>query len=355
LLPGSLKYPAGVFSNKQEGNMAIKVAINGFGRMGRLFLRAAWANPAFEVVLLNDPQLDVTSAAHLLEFDSVHGRFEKDNISASDKQITIGDSRVVYSQTAELDETDFSGIDLLVECSGLYRQTAMYDNVLKTVKKVLVACPIKDGDTLNMVYGVNEGLYQHDKNHLVTAASCTTNCLAPVIKVLLDSVGIVKGSMTTIHDITATQNIVDGPHKDLRRARAAGESLVPTSSGCTTAIMKIFPELEGKLNGLAVRVPLLNASLVDLVVEVAEDVTVEQINGLFKQAAQTNLAGILGYEERPLVSIDYKDDSRSGIIDALSTQVTDKRLVKILAWYDNEINYVQRMNDIASMLAADLV
>ncbi|NQZ09469.1 MAG: glyceraldehyde-3-phosphate dehydrogenase, partial [Algicola sp.] len=177
------------------------------------------------------------------------------------------------------------------------------------------------------------------------------NCLAPVIKVLLDTVGIEKGSMTTIHDITATQNIIDGPHKDLRRARTASESLVPTSSGSTTAIMKVFPELEGKLNGLAVRVPLLNASLVDLVVEVKQDTTIAQINQHFAEAAQGTLSGILGYEERPLVSVDYKDDKRSGIIDALSTQVTEKRLVKILAWYDNEINYVERMNDVASLIA----
>lgn len=341
--------------------MTLKVAINGFGRMGRLFLRAAWGNPALDIVLVNDLKLDAHSAAHLLEFDSTHGRFEKDNISVNETndnhQIQIGERVVNYSQTAELNKTDFSGIDLVVECSGLYRKTAMYDQVLgdnSDVKKVLVACPVKDADTLNIVYGVNHHLYQSQKNHLVTAASCTTNCLAPVVKVLLDSVGIVKGSMTTIHDITATQNIVDGPHKDLRRARAAGESLVPTSSGCTTAIMTIFPELKGKLNGLAVRVPLLNASLVDLVVEVAEDVTVEQINQLFKQASETDLKGILGYEERPLVSVDYKDDNRSGIVDALTTQVTDKRLVKILAWYDNEINYAARLNDVASMLAADL-
>jgi glyceraldehyde 3-phosphate dehydrogenase len=336
--------------------MTIKVAINGFGRMGRLFLRAAWGNPDLDIVLINDPKIDAVSAAHLLEFDSTHGRFEKDNINASSQSIDIGDSNIVYSQSMTLDETDFSGIDLLVECSGLYRKTDMFDGVLANtdVKKVLVSCPVKDGDTLNIVYGVNHHLYQNDENHLVTAASCTTNCLAPVIKVLLDTVGIVKGSMTTIHDITNTQNIIDGAHKDLRRARTASESLIPTTSGSTTAIMTIFPELVGKLNGLAVRVPLLNASLVDLVVEVGQDTTVEQINHNFAEAAKGPLAGILGYEERPLVSVDYKDDVRSGIIDALSTQVTDKRLVKILAWYDNEINYVERMNDISSMIAKAL-
>lgn len=331
----------------------ITVAINGFGRMGRLFLRSAWQNPKLDIVRINDPAFDAASAAHLLEFDSVHGRFEKDNIKVAGDAIVIGDRAIAITRTKDLNDTDFSGIDLMVECSGLYRKTAMFDDVLgKTdVKKVLVSCPVKDADTLNMVYGVNHHLYNPQVNHLVTAASCTTNCLAPVVKVLLDSVGIVKGSMTTIHDITNTQTIIDGPHKDLRRARACGESLIPTSSGSTTAIMKIFPELEGKLNGLAVRVPLLNASLVDLVVEVEKDTTVEQINQLFADATQGELKGILGYETRPLVSVDYKDDTRSGIIDGLSTQVTDKRLVKILAWYDNEINYVERMNDIASMLA----
>lgn len=331
----------------------LRVAINGFGRMGRLFLRSSWQNPQLDIVMINDPGFNSQSAAHLLEFDSVHGRFEKDNISATDDAIVIGDKSIRLSKTAELDETDFSDIDLLVECSGLYRKTAMFDGVLNNtnVSKVLVSCPVKDADTLNIVYGVNHHLYQPQKNHLVTAASCTTNCLAPVVKVLLDSVGIVKGSMTTIHDITNTQTIIDGPHKDLRRARACGESLIPTSSGSTTAIMKIFPELEGKLNGLAVRVPLLNASLVDLVVEVERDTTVAEINALFETASKEQLLGILGYESRPLVSIDYKDDPRSTIVDGLSTQVTDKRLVKILAWYDNEINYVERMNDIATMIA----
>lgn len=334
----------------------VKVAINGFGRMGRLFLRSAWHNPKFEIVHINDPGFDTKSAAHLLEFDSVHGRFEKDNIRATDDSVMIGDKSIRLTQDCCLDKTEFPGIDLLVECSGLYRQTAMYDHVFNDtdVRKVLVSCPVKDGDTLNMVYGVNHHLYNPAENHLVTAASCTTNCLAPVIKVLLDNLGIVKGSMTTIHNITNTQTVIDGPHKDLRRARASGESLIPTSSGSTTAIMKIFPELEGKLDGLAVRVPLVNASLVDLVVEVEKDTSIAQVNGLFAEAAKGELAGILGYEERPLVSIDYKDDTRSTIVDGLSTQVTDKRLIKILAWYDNEINYVERMNDIASMLADSL-
>lgn len=336
--------------------MSLNVAINGFGRMGRLFLRAAWENPAINIVLINDPKQNAATSAHLLAFDSIHGRFKDDEITNTDDSIQVADQSIRYSQFNTLDETDFSGIDLLVECSGLYRKTTMFDHVLNhtDVKKVLVSCPVKDADTLNMVYGVNHHLYQHDVNHLVTAASCTTNCLAPVVKVLLDNVGIVKGSMTTIHDVTMTQNIIDGGHKDLRRGRAAGESLIPTSSGSTTAIMKIFPELEGKLNGLAVRVPLLNASLVDLVVEVEKDVTVEQINQYFAEAAQGELKDILGYEERPLVSVDYKDDKRSGIVDALSTQVTDKRLVKILAWYDNEINYVERMNDIATMIGKQM-
>lgn len=334
----------------------MKIAINGFGRMGRLFFRAAWGNPELDIVKINDPAFNPQSAAHLLEFDSIHGRFEKDNIGYNDDAIIVAGQSIALSNQTALDETDFSGIDVVVECSGRYRKSEMFDKLLAQtdVKKVLVSCPVKDRDTLNIVYGVNHHLYDPSYNHLITAASCTTNCLAPVVKVLLESVGIVKGSMTTIHDITNTQAIIDGPHKDLRRARACGESLIPTSSGSTTAIMKIFPELEGKLNGLAVRVPTLNASLVDLVVETEKDTSVEQINQLFEQASNGPLRDILGFEMRPLVSVDYKDDSRSGIVDGLSTQVTDKRLVKVLAWYDNEINYVERMKDIALMLAQTL-
>lgn len=332
--------------------MSLTIAINGFGRIGRLFFRTIWNNPGIDIVHINEPTADVDCSAHLLEFDSVHGKFRPGQIKVVNNGIELDGKSVNFTHNYTLAETNWNRVDLLIDCSGQYRQTALFDPVFhQGVKKVLVSCPVKDAETLNIVYGVNHHLYQHDNNHLITAASCTTNCLAPVIKVLLDSFGIEQGSMTTIHDITNTQTIIDSPHKDLRRARSCGESLIPTSSGATTAIMKIFPELQGRLNGLAVRVPIVNASLVDLVVKTSRKTTVEEINRAFEFAAQTNLKDILGYETRPLVSVDYKDDKRSTIIDALSTQVTQGDMVKILAWYDNEINYVERMKDITMMVA----
>jgi len=221
------------------------------------------------------------------------------------------------------------------------------------VKKVIVAAPVKE-EALNIVMGVNDHLYQADKHRLLTAASCTTNCLAPVVKVIHEGLGIRHGAITTVHDVTNTQFVVDTPHKDLRRARAAGVSLIPTTTGSATAIALIYPELKGKLNGMAVRVPLLNASLTDCVFEVARSTTVEEVNRLLKTAAAGPLAGILGYEERPLVSVDYKGDPRSGIIDALSTMVVDGTCVKIIAWYDNEWGYVNRMMELARKVGQSL-
>ena len=335
--------------------MAITVAINGFGRMGRLFLRTIWDNAEFNVVHINEPAGDAACSAHLLEFDSVHGKFKHNQISVNDESIVIEGKTIKHTRDSEMAKTNWGNVDLLVEASGCYRQTAMFDPVFEQgVKKVLVACPVKDADTLNIAYGINHHLYNGQENHLVTAASCTTNCLAPVIKVLLDNFGIEQGAMTTIHDITNTQSIIDSAHKDLRRARSSAESLIPTTSGSTTAIMKIFPQLEGKLNGLAVRVPTVNASIVDLVVTTSRPVNVEEVNDAFEIASKGELKNILGYETRPLVSVDYKDDKRSGIIDALSTQVTNGDMVKVIAWYDNEINYVERMKDIALMIAKDL-
>ena len=332
--------------------MALTVAINGFGRMGRLFLRTIWENSEFEVVHINEPAGDAACSAHLLEFDSVHGKFKHNQIQVENETILIDGKKIKHTRDSEMAKTNWGSVDLLIEASGCYRQSAMFDPVFEQgVKKVLVACPVKDADTLNIAYGVNHQLYDPANNHLITAASCTTNCLAPVIKVLLENFGIEQGAMTTIHDITNTQSIIDSAHKDLRRARSCAESLIPTTSGSTTAIMKIFPELEGKLNGLAVRVPTVNASIVDLVVKTGRPVTKEEINDAFEIASQGDMAGILGYETRPLVSVDYKDDKRSAIVDALSTQVTNGDMVKIIAWYDNEINYVERMKDIALMVA----
>jgi glyceraldehyde 3-phosphate dehydrogenase len=333
--------------------MTIRVGINGFGRMGRLGVRAGWESNAYTVVQVNETATDAAGSAHLLKFDSVHGTWPVD-CSADDRGMRVGDKGISYSSNAAIADTDWSGCDIVIEATGKHHKKpdtlkAYFD---QGVKKVLVAAPTEGA--LNIVYGINDHLYDPDVHHLVTAASCTTNCLAPVIKVMHEQIGIVHGCMTTIHDITNTQIIVDKGHKDLRRARACGNSLIPTTTGSARAITKIFPELEGKLNGHAVRVPLLNASLTDLVIETARPVTVEEVNGLFRQAAEGELKGILGYEERPLVSVDYVNDPRSSIVDALSTMVIDGTQLKVYAWYDNEWGYVCRMMDIVSKIAADL-
>jgi glyceraldehyde 3-phosphate dehydrogenase len=325
--------------------------------MGRLGLRAAWGRDddgaALEFVQVNEIACDAVGAAHLLEFDSVHGRFGHHCAGAGDA-LSIDGQRIGYSSHRTIGETDWSGCDIVIEATGKHhKQPELLQGYFdQGVKKVLVAAPTKGA--LDIVYGVNHDRYDPDQHHLVTAASCTTNCLAPVVKVMHEQVGIVHGCMTTIHDITNTQRIVDLGHKDLRRARACGQSLIPTTTGSAKAITKIFPELQGKLNGHAVRVPLLNASLTDFVFEAARPVTAEEINALFKTAADGELAGILGYEERPLVSVDYLNDPRSSIVDALSTMVIDDTQVKIYAWYDNEWGYVNRMIDIARMLARSL-
>ncbi len=247
------------------------------------------------------------------------------------------------------------GVEIVLECSGAFRTIeSLLPYFEGGVRKVIVAAPVKDPRALNVVVGVNDDRYDPDAHDVLTAASCTTNCLAPVVKIIHEGVGIERGSITTLHDLTNTQTLVDAPHKDLRRARAGSVSLIPTTTGSATAIGLIFPELEGRLDGLAVRVPLLNASLTDCVFEVTRPTTVQEVNGLLAAAAAGPLAGILGYEGRPLVSVDYKDDPRSGIVDALSTMVTDRTQVKVLAWYDNEWGYANRMIDLARIVAASL-
>ncbi|MCL4110439.1 UNVERIFIED_CONTAM: hypothetical protein GTU68_022321 [Idotea baltica] len=321
--------------------------------MGRLGLRAAWSNDNFDFSHINEISCDAATSAHLLKFDSVHGTWQPECGSDDAANITIDDSIISYSSNQAIADSDWSGCDIVIEATGKFRKVeqlqAYFD---QGVKKVIVAAPVTGA--LNIVYGVNDDLYDPKKHDLLTAASCTTNCLAPVIKVLHEKVGIVHGSMTTIHDITNTQTIIDKGHKDLRRARACGESLIPTSSGSAKAIIQIFPELEGKLNGMAVRVPLLNASLTDLVIETVRPITPDEINALFKEAAEGELKGILGYEERPLVSVDYKDDPRSGIVDALSTMVIDSTQLKVLIWYDNEWGYVNRMMELADKVSKSL-
>ncbi len=323
--------------------MAIKVGINGFGRMGRLALRAAWDWPEFEFVQINEPAAGTESLAHLLNFDSVHGRWGHE-ASAENGQLVIEGKHIRTTQEKTLEGNDWSGCDLVFECSGKMKTNAQLQVYLdQGVKRVVVSAPVKEPGVLNVVMGVNDHLYDPLQHPIVTAASCTTNCLAPVVKVILESLGIRHASMTTIHDLTNTQTILDAPHKDLRRARACGSSLIPTTTGSAKAIIEIFPELAGRINGHAVRVPLANASLTDCVFEVMRPTSVDEVNTLLKAAAEGPLDGILGYEERPLVSVDYRGDSRSSIIDALSTMVVNETHVKIYAWYDNEWGYALRM------------
>lgn len=333
-----------------------RVAINGFGRIGRLLMRTAWDWPELDFVHINEMKGGAAVAAHLLKFDSVHGRWEPDVEAADCDRILIDGQPLSFSEYQAPGEVpwDELGVDMVLESSGKFRTTELLDPYFKGgVKKVIVAAPVKQG-ALNIVYGINDHLYNPSEHHLLTAASCTTNCLAPVVKVIHEGLGINHGVITTIHDNTNTQTIVDAPHKDLRRARATSLSLIPTTTGSATAIGLIYPELNGKLNGLAVRVPLLNASLTDCVFEVERSTTVEEVNQLLKAASEGELDGILGYEERPLVSIDYKDDPRSSIIDALSTMVVDGTQVKILAWYDNEWGYANRMAELARKVAISL-
>ena len=330
--------------------MAIKTGINGFGRIGRLALRAAWDWPEFEFVHINDPAGDAATHAHLINFDSVHGRWHHE-ASAQGNAVLVQGRRVQVTANKPVEDTDWSGCDLVIECSGKMKSVAALQAYFKQgVKRVVVSAPIKEPGALNIVMGVNHHLFDASTHNVVTAASCTTNCLAPVVKVIHEQLGIRHGSITTIHDLTNTQSILDQSHKDLRRARASGMSLIPTTTGSATAIAEIFPELRGRLNGHAVRVPLANASLTDCVFEVERDTTAEEVNALLKEAANGELNGILGYEERPLVSIDYRTDPRSSIIDALSTMVINGTQVKIYAWYDNEWGYANRTVELARMV-----
>lgn len=329
--------------------MAIRVAINGLGRMGKLGLWAAWNNPDLEIVHINEIKGDAACHAHLLNFDSVHGQWHK-SITHTDNSITIDGKSISFSMNKTIADTDWKGmgVDLVVDCTGTFKtEAALQPYFDQGLKKVVVSAPVPE-PAINIVYGINDDAYDPKQHNIITAASCTTNCLAPIVKVLHESIGIKHGTMTTIHNITNTQTIVDQGHKDLRRARACGSSLIPTTTGSAKAITKIFPALTGKLNGLAVRVPLTNASLTDFVIEAERPVSVEEVNHYFKQAANNELKGILAYEERPLVSVDYTNNPHSSIVDALSTMVIDETQVKVLAWYDNEWGYVNRMMELAA-------
>ena len=324
-------------------------AINGFGRIGKLALRVL-LDRGIKISWINDITGDAEIHAHLLEFDSVHGRW-KANINVNNNSIIVDGHEIIVHQKEKIVDLPFDGIDVVIDCTGAFNTSEKLRAYFeKGVKKVIVSAPVKDPAAINIVYGINHDLYRAKEYDIVTAASCTTHCIAPVVKVLHENLGIKHGSITTIHDVTNTQTIVDRPAKDLRRARSALNSLIPSSTGSATAITLIYPELNGKLNGHAVRVPLLNASLTDCVFELEQATDVEGVNSLFKAAAEGNLKNILGYETKPLVSSDYVNDPRSCIIDAQSTMVINDTQVKIYAWYDNEVGYTHRLVDIVEMV-----
>ena len=328
-----------------------RVAINGFGRMGRLAMRIGWDAPGYEIVHVNDPNGTAKLAAHLLEFDSVRGRWQR-SIAAQDNAFTVDGQSVTWSTQSHLGETPWAdlGVDIVLECSGAYKDALPLAPLLDAVGRVVVSTPIPGAP--NIVMGINDGRYDLAEHRLVTAASCTTNALAPVVKVMHETFGITHGMVTTMHAVTNTQRVVDRFHKDPRRARSCAESLIPTTTGSAKAIVGIFPELEGKLTSMAVRVPLQNTSIIDCVFELSRAITREEVNRALRDAAEGPLQGYLGYETRPLVSIDFVGDTHSSVIDALSTAVLDGTMVKILAWYDSEWGYVSRMMELLAKVAA---
>ena len=328
-------------------------AVNGLGRIGKLALRLLLERGA-EIAWINDATGDPAMHAHLFEFDSVHGRWPATFAHDADS-VTIDDRRLPFVGTGDLAALPLDGVDVVIDCTGVHKTEATLAPYFAAgVRKVVVSAPVKDCDAANIVYGVNHASYDPARHRIVTAASCTTNCLAPVVKVVHETFGIRHGSITTIHDVTNTQTIVDRPAKDLRRARSALNSLIPTTTGSATAITLIYPELAGRLNGHAVRVPLLNGSLTDCVFEVARETDAAEVNAAFAAAADGPLRGILGYETRPLVSADYVNDPRSAIVDAPSTMVVAGTQVKVYAWYDNEYGYAHRLVDVALMVGAAL-
>ncbi|MEY4229809.1 MAG: hypothetical protein RLZZ362_658 [Actinomycetota bacterium] len=336
--------------------MTSRIGINGFGRMGRLAVRALHRHPELELVHVNEHLGGPAVAAHLLEFDSVHGRYAG-TVSTDGEGLVVDGRRVSFSDHTTPGDVpwDEHGVDLVLECTGAFKTAEVLEPYFQRgVQRVVVAAPVKSPGVLNVVMGCNDHLYDPAIHRIVTAASCTTNSLAPVVKVLHGAIGIERGALTTMHDVTNTQVVVDAPHRDLRRARSALSSLIPTTTGSATAITMIYPELQGKLNGMAVRVPLLNASLTDATFTMARDVTVAEVNDLLRTAAHGELEGILGFEDRPLVSCDYTNDTRSGIVDGPSTMVIDGSLLKVLVWYDNEYGYAFRMVDLAAKVAASV-
>ena len=333
-----------------------RIAINGLGRIGKLVLRDLIDNGACgDIVLINDPNSTVEQLSLLMEFDSVHGRWGK-SISWKDETLVLDGQKIKVSHKKIIQAINLkeNNIDVVIDCTGQFKTIPKIEPYFSSgVKKVIISAPVKDKGALNLVYGINHDLYDGSQN-LITAASCTTNCLAPIVKVIHENLGIKHGSITTIHDVTNTQTIVDRPSKDMRRARSALSNLIPTTTGSAKAITMIYPELKGKLNGHAVRVPLLNASLTDCVFEVERATSEQEVNSLFEEASNKSLKGILGFEKRPLVSSDYTNDPRSSIVDGLSTMVVNKTQVKVYAWYDNEWGYSCRLGDITRMVAGSL-
>ena len=330
-----------------------KIAINGIGRIGKLVLKLLISND-YKVIYLNELNGNLSSLLHSLEFDSIHGKWDA-SFKLDNEKISINKKIIQSTFQKNIENLDLNNIDILIDCTGAHNNLSDLKKYFdKGVKKVVVSAPVNDENIANIAYGVNQNIYNPNKHNIITAASCTTNCIAPIIKVIHENIGIVHGSITTIHNLTNSQTLVDIPHKDLRRGRSAINNLIPTTTGSAKAISLIYPELKGRLNGHAIRVPILNSSLTDCVFEMKSSTNKEQINNLLKSAGENELKGILGYEERPLVSSDFVNDPRSCIIDSLSTMVVNETQVKVYAWYDNEWGYANRLVDIVGMVAKNI-
>jgi len=332
--------------------MAVKVGINGFGRIGRNFFRAAYKDPSLQIVAVNDIT-DAKTLAHLLKYDSVHGRFEA-SVEVKENAIVVNGKEVQVLACKDAADLPWGklGVEIVIECTGRYTdRDGAGKHIAAGAKRVIISAPAK-GEDATFVMGVNEKTFDPAKHFILSNASCTTNCLAPVAKVLLDTFGIERGLMTTIHSYTNDQKILDLPHKDLRRARAAGVSMIPTTTGAAKAVSLVIPELKGRLDGMAIRVPTPNVSVVDLTVELSKSATAEEINAAMKKASEGPMKGILEYVDEPLVSIDFNHDPASSSFDALSTKVIGGKMVKVLSWYDNEWGYSCRLVDLAKYVSA---
>jgi len=334
--------------------MTIKLGINGFGRIGRLVFRSAMKHPNVDVIAIND-LTDTTTMAHLLKYDSVHGQLGAD-VLATDIGIEVDGRAIAYTAVRDPENLKWGdlGVDIVAECTGLFRDRQNAGKHLTAgARKVIISAPAQEPD-ITIVLGVNSNQYDPQQHHIISNASCTTNCLAPVAKVLLENFGLKNGLMTTIHSYTGDQRLLDFPHKDLRRARAAALSMIPTTTGAAKAVSLVLPELEGKLNGLAIRVPTPNVSVIDLVANLEKTgITASDVNNALKEASEGSMAGILGFCEIPLVSSDFNGSTLSSIVDASSTYVIES-LVKVISWYDNEVGYSNRMVDLAAMIGAQL-